>query len=502
MKTISSMTLVGSLLAGIGGCSDSPSDQPPVTMTPQEACAALSGRTFGDGSITSAMMVAATAQVPEHCKIAGSLHTSLQFAAMLPSEWNHKLLFIGGGGFDGSIPDLTQNISPSGVTSGYVVVASNGGHNDPTGAAFLNNPAVRNDFGYLSTHAVLEVVKQVVQTRYGEGAQHHYFEGCSNGGREALIAASRYPQDFDGVVSRAPAYSFTELTMAFLNNMKHQLGTTGGAITAAKAGAVANAVAKQCDAQDGVADQIVSNAEACTFDPGTLACSAADSDSCLMPEQVNTARAIYSEYKLPSGTSLYPGWGPGGEDLGWPDWILGKAPNPPLQGFFADGFIRYWLVQDPNFNSLTFDPQNYQTQLADAAKVVDASPDLSAFFARSGKLILAHGTTDWAISYKGSIKYWSNVANSVGGAAKRDDAMEFFLMPGVQHCYGGTGADSIDLLDAVAGWVEKNQRPSSANLQLAKQGSFTRPLCRYPQYPRYTGSGDKNAAASYTCTNP
>ena len=227
------------------------------------------------------------------------------------------------------------------------------------------------------------------------------------------------------------------------------------------------------------------------------------------PEQVTTAQAIYSEYKLASGTSVYPGWGPGGEEQGWLDWLIGRSPTPALQLFFADSMIRYWLVKNPAYSSLTFDPQSStsQAQLAEAAQILDASPDLSGFFARSGKLILIHGDADWAISYRGSVKYFNNVATAVGGAARRDESMEFFLEPGVQHCFGGTGPDSIDLLDAVAGWVEQGRRPSSAGLLLSKQDAtgkvaFTRPLCRYPQYPRYKGTGDILAAASYTCTSP
>lgn len=503
MRTYPRAVLVGVLLGGLAGCKD----EPPAQKSPAAACAALSGRSFGDATISSATAVAATAQVPEHCKVAGSLRTTLRFEAVLPAAWNHKLLYLGGGGWDGSIPNLSQGLSPSGSKGGYVVVGSNGGHDDPSGAAFLNNPQAQKDFGYLSIHSVLEVVKQIVKERYGELAQRHYFEGCSNGGREALIQASRYPQDFDGIVARAPAYSFTELTMAFLNNMKHMQGTPGGGISNAKAAAIAKAALQKCDAMDGLSDQVISNVESCTFDPGTLLCTAGDSDSCLTPEQVNTARAIYSEYKLGSGVSVYPGWGPGGEDQGWLDWLIGRPPNPALQLFFADAMVRYWLVKNPAFNSLTFDPQLYQPQLAEAAQILDASPDLGAFFARSGKLILVHGDADWAISYRGSIKYFGNVAASVGGAARRDEAMEFFLMPGVQHCFGGVGPDSIDLLEAVAGWVEQGRRPSSAGLVLSKldvlgKVAFTRPLCRYPQYPRYKGTGDLLAAASYTCADP
>ncbi|HRI50189.1 MAG TPA: tannase/feruloyl esterase family alpha/beta hydrolase [Pseudomonadota bacterium] len=501
---VANVAAFGLALIGLSTCSCSGGDGGADTQTPQQACAALVGATIGEAKLTSATLVAPSGAAGEHCKVTGELHTTLKFVAKLPTTWNKKLLYTGGGGWDGEIADF--QLSPSGATGGYVTVASNGGHSDPTGAVFLNNPQVQKDFGYLQIHSVLEVVRQVVRQRYGTDAEKYYFEGCSNGGREALIQATRYPADFDGIVVRAPAYSFTELVLAFNNNMKHQKATAGGAVTAAKASTIATAVLKSCDALDGVADGIVSNIDKCAFDPGSLLCAAAENDTCLTTEQLSTVKAIYAEFKV-NGNPVYPGWGPGGEDLGWPMWLIGDSMMPALQLFFGESLIRYWLVNDPNFNSLTFDPSSYLQQLADAAKTLDASFDLKAFFARQGKMILVHGTSDWAISYKGSIKYWNNVAAAVGSAAARDASMEFFLQPGVQHCFGGAGPDTVDLLGAVDGWVTRGQRPSAANLVSKKYdmgGSVTmeRPLCPYPQYPRYNGTGDRKVAASYTCTSP
>jgi feruloyl esterase len=506
--------VLGAVLAGLVGCGGdeaTPSEPgtststPPVEPTPQEACDALAGKTIGGAAISAATLVAAAGQTGEHCKVAGVIGTSLRFEATLPTAWNRKLLYAGGGGWDGVIAGTA--LSPSGASGGYVTIASNGGHDDPSGAVFLDNPQAQRDFGYLSIHTVLEAVKLIVQQRYGAEAERYYFEGCSNGGREALIQASRYPEDFDGIVVRAPAYSFTQLLLAFNNNMKHMLGTPGGAITPAKASAIAGAVLSECDALDGIADGVISDAASCAFDPAELLCAAGDNDGCLTDEQLNTAKTIYSEFKLDNGTSMYPGWGPGGEDQGWPPWLIGNDTTPPLQQFFSDAFIRYWLVKDASFDSLTFDPEAYLPQIEEAAGILDASPDLNAFFAREGKMILVHGTYDWAISYKGSIKYFNDVATAVGGAATRDESMEFFLQPGVQHCFDGAGPDTIDLLDAITKWVEDGQRPSSANLVSTKLDTsgdvvLDRPLCQYPSYPRYNGTGDESSASSYTCATP
>ena len=498
------------LLACGGDGRDPPITEPPAE-TPREACDALSGVTIGEAALSDPTLVAAAGAIGEHCKVTGLLGTSLRFEVYLPTDWNKKLLHFGGGGFDGSIPAGNLLLRPWDGSGGYVTVASNGGHDDPSGAVFLDNPEVQKDFGYLQIHKVLGAVLAIVEERYGEQPARRYFEGCSNGGREALIQATRWPEDFDGVVVRAPVYSFTELLLAFNNNMKHMLGTPGGHIDADKVAVIAGAVLAECDALDGIADRVVSHVAACAFDPASLLCPGADDGACLTQEQVETAQAIYGEFKLADGTSVYPGWGPGGEDAieGFPLWLSGVPdifPIPAQMGF-AESLIRNWIVSDPAYDTLQFEPEDHLPAIAQVAETLDASTDLEAFFAREGKVILVHGTNDWAISYKGSIEYWDGVAAAVGGEPARDENMEFFLQPGVQHCGGGSGADTVDLLSALVRWVEEGEPPSSQRLVSAKldmEGAvqFQRPLCKYPEYPRYNGSGDTNDAASFTCTKP
>jgi len=506
--------LLGTLTMTLLACTTEPgadagADPEPPAKTPEEACDALSGVTIGEAKLSDPTLVAVADGIGEHCKVTGLLGTSLRFEAYLPTQWNKKLLYVGGGGWDGSIP--TGILRPWDASGGYVTVASNGGHDDPTGAVFLDNPEVQKDFGYLQIHKVLGAVLAIIQERYGEQPTRRYFEGCSNGGREELIEASRWPEDFDGIVARAPAYSFTELLLAFNNNMKHMLGTPGGHIDAAKAATITSAALAACDALDGVADGVISNVAACAFDPASLLCPADESDTCLTQEQINTAQAIYGEFKLANGTSIYPGWGPGGEGEpeGFPLWLIGTPESSPIpvQMFFSESLIRNWILKDPGYDTLQFEPEEHLPEIAQAAEILDASTDLKEFFAREGKLILVHGTNDWAISYKGSIKYWNGVAEAVGGEAVRDENLEFFLQPGVQHCAGGAGADTVDLLSPLSRWVEEGKPPStqsivSSKLDMEGAVKFQRPLCEYPEYPRYDGSGDTNDAASYTCTEP
>ena len=492
----------------LAGCNGSDDNAPPVTppaVSAQAQCDAFSGASVGGATLGTATLVAAATSVGEYCKVVGTIHGTLNFEVHLPSSWNNKLLYEGGGGWDGAITITPQ--SPSGATAGYVLVASDGGRQGSNldASSFLNNPTGQADFGYLSIHTVYEVAKQIVNQRYKADATHSYFEGCSNGGREALIQATRFPNDYDGIVVRAPAYTFTELFQAFVANGK-ALAAPGGQISDVKAALIGNTITAQCDALDGVADGIVSNQEACTFDPAVLRCTAGDADTCLTDAQIATANTIYSELKAADGTSIYPGWGPGGEGLGWPVWVTGTAVGGTgLQFQFGSGLIKYWVTGDATFDVLNFVPADYAPALLLSATTLDATPDLRSFFGQGGKMVLVHGTNDWAISYKGSIKYFNNVATAVGGVAARDASMEFFLEPGVQHCAGGVGADTVDLVDAVSKWRESGTKPSTQNIVAKKLDAtsgatqLARPLCAYPSFPKYKGGGDVNAAESYSC---
>jgi feruloyl esterase len=492
-KHFTTLALLAIGLSACGGGETSAATNP---------CTSLAGQTVAGAAISRATTVAASGGVGEYCRVEGSVRPGFNFEVHLPTQWNNKLVQNGGGGWDGVLQLVPQ---PS--ISSYVRVASNGGHvGDPLDASWaLNNTQAKNDFGYLAPHTTLGVAKELVRRRYGRDAQRHYFQGCSNGGREALIQASRYPADYDGILAVMPAVSFTEMFQAFIRNAQ-AYSAPGAAINAAKARTIANAVVARCDAADGLQDGLVGQPWACNFDPGALQCTGADNDSCLTAPQVAAARTIYSEYRLPNGTLVYPGWSPGGEDIGWPGWI-GNPPAQPLtnQFTFADGMVRYWLANDPGYNTLAnFSPANFQPQLAAAAATLDASPNLTTFFAQGRKLVLVHGTHDWAISYKGSVKYFVEAGVMSGGDAVRDANMELFLLPGVQHCGGGVGPFYADYFDATVQWVEANARPSSRNLVVFGtdangQINRTRPLCRFPTFARYIG-GNPALATSFTCS--
>ncbi|WNG37924.1 tannase/feruloyl esterase family alpha/beta hydrolase [Archangium violaceum] len=492
------------LLLTLGGCEDNP--EPTPQPTPQTRCEGFRGKTLEEARITGAELVAASGQLPEYCKVTGTLPPSLDFEVRLPTQWNEKTVFAGGGGFDGSIPSTDVY-----TQKGYAAIASNGGHTgDVLDASFALDPQKLDDFAYLSTHRVLPIAKALIQERYGKGSAKTYFEGCSNGGREALIEAQRWPEDFDGIIARAPAYNFVELLIAFNRNTQ-QLMKPGASLPSEKLQVLGKAVLDACDATDGVADGILSHPTACQFDPAVLQCAGAEQNDCLTAEQVASAKTIYSPTLL-NGTTLYPGWPAGGEadPLGWDAWITGNGnATASAGGLFGSGLIKYFITRDPNYDPLTFDPNNWQPRINEMSALVSANnTNLGSFRARGGKLILWHGGTDAAISLKGTAAYYEGVVQSAGGQAAADTFVEYFPAPGVNHCAGGAGADTVDLLTALENWVEKGVAPSQAGLVATKldpqtgQSVLSRPLCKYPRYPKYKGSGDVNSADSFTCVDP
>jgi Tannase and feruloyl esterase len=491
----------------------------------KERCEAYSGKIIGGAVLTSAALVpartipSATAPIApldsnhagattvEYCRVNGVLHKTLNFEIRLPTVWNKKLLFQGGGGWNGLI--RFREFSRSGLTDGYVVVASDSGHQgNPLDASAISTAEAQIDFGYLASHSVFEVTKQIVRQHYGDLPARSFYEACSNGGREALIQATRFPHDYDGIIARAPAYSQTRIFTAFAAHAK-AVYAPGGQIGNAKVSAISKAVLAKCDMLDGLKDGIVSNALACTFDPASLRCTGEDNDACLTEAQVNTARTVYSDVKDEAGRLVYPGYGPGAEDApsAWPFWVTGTYKNGPMDGgryVFSREFVRYWITQDPSFDVLNWEPKDYAQQLFLAGETLDASADMTPFFLLGHKAILAHGTNDWAVSYKATERYFADVATAVGGKEVRDASMEFFLEPGVLHCTGGDGADQVDLLESLSKWVEGGVRPSQQNIiarkvDAAGRVEFTRPLCPYPEYSKYKGTGDAKSSDSFTC---
>jgi feruloyl esterase len=483
----------------------------------KEACAALAGRAIAGVASITASMVAASGDVPSYCRVKGTIAPRLDFELRLPESWNAKLHYGGGGGYNGAIPALAgPNLAA--LKAGYATVSSDSGHQaDSTDASFaLHDMQAAQLFGSLSVPTVMTATQEILRTAYGAASARSYFEGCSNGGREGLMSVQRYPDVFDGVIARAPAYNWVGVMGAFHRNAR-ALAAPGGQLSPDKVRLVATAVRNVCDGLDGIADRVVSNPRSCAaaFDPASLRCAggANPGNTCLSDAELGfvttwTATAAFAG----SPTYRNAGWNlTGNEDepQAWRDWVTGEGNYAKgLQFLFSDTTIKNYLARDPMVDSITYTYDQDPGALHAFAALNDATAtDLRAFSNRGGKLILWHGGSDAALSVNATIEYYSAVSTAMGGPAVIDGFMRLYVAPGVNHCSGGRGADTSDLLGALDSWVMRGTAPQTLTAQrLATTGSvlLSRPLCRYPQYPRYNGPANDPAAealaANYFCT--
>jgi len=500
-------------LAGCGGDDDDPAT--PSVATAEQACSALSGKTLAAATVTAAATVAASGPAPVYCRVAATIAPQLNLELRLPQQWNGKLYYGGGGGYNGAIPDLSGN-NLTALQQGYATVNSDSGHSgNVLSAAFaLNDTYAANLFGSLSIPTVTSSAKEMLQAAYGKAPDRSYFEGCSNGGREALMAAERNPNLFDGIISRAPAYNWVGF-MGQFNRTAKALAAPGGQFNAAKLALLAKSVRDACDANDGITDGVVSNPQACSFDPAVLRCAAgADTgDTCLSDAQLAVVSSWTSPASWAGGAHTNPGWALSGneDDLGaWPAWVTGGGNvQGALQYLFQDTTVKNYLARNPAQDSLTYTWDSDLNALYGMAALNDATnTDLRPFKNSNAKLILWHGGNDSALSYQATTAFYQGVTTAVGGQANADAFVRYYIAPGVDHCAGGPGADTTDLLTALDAWVTQGAAPGTLTAAKVSNGAtqFSRPLCPYPQYPRYTGPANDAAAAAlatnYACSVP
>jgi hypothetical protein len=505
------------------------------------------GLPSGGATIASAL----TATVPadprnpgatrEYCKVLGAVAPidpnapPVNFEVNLPAEWNGKALQYGGGGSNGvlitglaPLRDARRD-TPVPVARGFATWGTDSGHDnkklsEPRAFA-LNDEALVN-MAYASYKKTHDVGVHIARTFYGRAPAKTYFFGGSEGGREALMMAQRFPANFDGIVSVVPVANYTggNLMRAELA----QLQRNGGWINPAKVELIRNAVNAACDKLDGLDDGVVSAYEKCLieFDVGTLRCpeGADTGDTCLSDKQIDADRLVHRSYKYPfalkNGITAFPGWTYGSEVQpgGMVDTITGKAPPQfpiadekaqSIAWVNADGFVRYYFARDAKFDSPAFTPEKFATRLAQISEMFDTTdPDLSAFQARGGKLILKGNGADYQRNVMQEVQYYRRVVNKMG-QDRVDQFMRFYVTPGVNHAGNGVMRDGkavpakVDLLGALDGWVDAGKAPDTLT-QVSQQDEapFTtiasRPMCRYPASPRYSG-GDPTAAASFTC---
>ena len=487
----------------------------PSVVTAQTACATLSGKTVGGATLTTEM-IPASGSVPTYCRVKGTLAPALNFEIRLPNTWNGKLYYAGGGGYDGVMTELV--VPP--LAQGYAEVVSDSGHQgDGMSAAFaLNDTFAAQQFGSLSVPTVTAAAIKTVTAAYGVPPTKSYFEGCSNGGREALMAVQRNPNLFDGVIARSPGYNWVGFMGAF-NRTAKALAAPGGAFSPAKTALLAKHIREACDGLDGIVDGVVSNPAMCTAKVANVAAlrcaGGADAgDDCLSDAQLAVIKAWTTDAVF-AGNDTYRSRGynlTGNEDdpAGFGLWVSGDGDVKKAgQYLFQDTSVKYVLARDPNADSLKYTWDKNQIALYSMAALNDATQtDIRPFINSGGKLIVWHGGSDMALSVNSTVEYMANVAQSVG-AANSSASTRLYVAPGVNHCTGGAGPDQSDLLKALDEWVTKGIAPDTLTAEkLDAKGAVTRslPLCQYPRYPKYTGPpNDASAArlaANYTCTAP
>jgi feruloyl esterase len=491
--------LVGILAGFVGGAA-----------VAQDACSPLNTPlSLANTTIVTTRSVAAdaAARAPAYCEIQASITpvpgSRIGAVYRLPIDWNGKVLGLGGGGFAGDVRPQTAFES---LARGYAVIQNDLGHAssnllDPSFAFdAAGEPNVEGiiDFGHRATHLATVVGKQLATSFYGRAPERAYFQGCSTGGRQGLAEVQRYPDDYDGVISAAPVFTPLTYSNAILRVQAFHARPASN-LKPEHVPLIHDAVLAACDALDGVADGILTDPRKCTWDPAELQCDGASGAStCLSAAQVETVRRTYSGVRMSDGRFAAMPLMRGGEA----DWVARMigTPNQPrgMNAVLGAPFMAYVAVGDRDYDFMTFDPDRDFRVLDGgiaAAEVHQQNPNIAPFVRGGGKLLLWHGFNDPGPSALSTIDYYEAVLDAVPNSS---DSVRLFLAPGVLHCGGGPGPDRFDALTALESWVERGVAPTV--MIATKQSSpLSRPVCAYPALPRYTGTGDTNAAASFEC---
>jgi feruloyl esterase len=481
-------------------------------------CSKLLDLKLKDTVITEAAVVPAAGEVPEHCRVQGGLETVILFEVSMPtSAWNGKLFYVGGAGYNGSVPELTDALA-----RGYAAAGSDTGHRGFhwDASAMYNNPQSQVNYGHRATHLVAQLSKEIIQAYYGAPARRSYFCGCSNGGKMALMEAERYPDDFDGIVGGGYVLDRTKEMAMFIWTQRALLGAE---IPPYKIPAMEKATLAACDARDGLADGLIDRPDLCKFDPKSTICPGVDGPDCLTARQAEAWRKILDGPVNSAGKKLYLGYSPGHES-DYPAYItgIGTMHGYPSSNFmYEDSFMR-WIIFGPEFDSVRgFDFDKSPAALVKFEKDQDAgTADLNAFQKHGGRLILYNGWADHSTPPMRSVEYFEQLREKTPG---RDEFVRLFMMPGLYHCNGGPGPNVFgglgqrgyklndpegDIIGALDQWVEKGIAPSKLLTTKFKnddprQGiARTRPVCPYPQMATYTGSGSVEDAANFSCAMP
>jgi feruloyl esterase len=448
--------------------------------------------------------------LPAYCRVEGIINRrtgvggeefGIKFALAMPEKWNGDLLMQGGGGGNGFVAPplgLVAAGDTPGLMRGFAVVTTDTGHKSHSGAfdfGFMKDEQAYLDFAYLANPQVAALAKQLIAQYYGKPAAYSYFAGCSTGGREGMILSQRYPAVFNGIISGDPAMRTGLSNLAigrWIPIAFNQIAPKDAngkplieqSITDNERKLIKDALMNRCDAKDGVADGLISDPLACDFDPETLACQGAKSDSCLAPEKAAAIKKAMGGPKTATGTPVYPGF----------LYDTGITNGAPLRGLLTPGPG----IFGPATTDMTINVD--KEALADVQPLVDSmSTNLTTFSAHGGKLIFYHGDSDPWFSPLDTFGYYKDMAAANGGLETVSAWSQFYFVPGMSHCGGGQSLDQFDLLGAMVNWVEKGTVPASVVATGKAFPGRARPLCAYPKHTQYKGQGDTQDASNFEC---
>lgn len=555
---------LGLALTACGGGDDPPAAQPlPQLAAAQSAplsgtCESLLARLGApaDTTITGATTVAAGTltvggqPVPEHCRVTGRMHErvsvvdgrtyAIGFEMRLPVQWNGRFFHQGNGGIDGSVVTANGAFGGGALTSallqGFAVLSSDAGHAAAMGPTFGIDPQARLDYGYQAVGKLTPMAKGVIQTAYGKAPDRSYFGGCSNGGRHAMVAATRYADQYDGILAGAPGYNLPKAAVANIFGAQRYATVAtdpadlGTAFTAAERTLVSNAVLGKCDALDGATDGLVQDTNACqarfSLAADVPTCTGARDGSCLTAAQKDAIAPIFSGAVTSTGSPVYASfpYDGGHGTAGVASWefsapidrdsgavgIIFKVPPESPTGFDGRAFTLGSSI-DTLYAQIHATDATY-TESAMSFMTPPNPTDMSALKNRGGKILVYHGVSDAIFSVNDTAAWYDGLRAANGGDAS--NFARFFRVPGMGHCSGGPATDQFDVLTPLVQWVEQGQAPArivasargagnaggaNADLPASWSATRTRPLCPYPQVARYNGTGSLESADSFSC---
>jgi len=466
--------------------------------------------------------------LPAHCRVRATIDPrtgvgertfGIGFELRLPLDWSGRFMFQGGGGLDGvigaAVGTIPNSAGPPALARGFAVVSTDAGHKgSPVDASFGLDQQARIDFAYNALAEVTREAKALVAAFYGATARRSYFVGCSNGGRQALMASQRLPLEFDGIVAGDPAMSFSRLALGEVWNMqvvariapKDALGRPifARAFSQADLGLVRQSVLNQCDALDGLKDGMINDWQGCGFRPAQLTCTAGKTEQCLTSGQVGVLEDLMTGPRTASGQLVY---GPFTYDTGiassaWRGMRLGTSetgePNS-ADSSLGLGQFRYLQLTPPDarWDPLApYDVDELLRKIRYQGGIGDADSPFLSTFARSGKMIVYNGMSDQGMSTPHIVRWYDDMVAATGEAGR--GAVRFFGVPGMLHCGGGEATDRFEMLDAIVAWVEEGRAPDRIVATGSAFPGVSRPLCPHPLVARYDG-GDPASAGSFSC---